>query len=181
VAYAHITLKQRKGDKLAPTGRRCVLVGYMPATRQYCLYNPIKEVIIVSSYPTFWEESRYELLDGVLPYEETIGFNPIKADLESDPNLGSPAIYTPAPTPPATPASIQRRLAITTSSKLERPQASLERITPKWRRSSRASPTHVQQLVPPALVESDNEALASNDDLEGQSDSKGDGAELQLL
>jgi hypothetical protein len=99
VAYANIAPEQRNKDKLVPNGRRSVLVGYMAASRQYRLYDPVKKEVFISSYPIFLEDSRYNLPDGVLPRAETVGFDPMEADPESDEDSMGPVTYTPPATP----------------------------------------------------------------------------------
>lgn len=41
VAYANLSMEQRNGDKLAPNMMRAALVGYMPTSKQYRLYDPV--------------------------------------------------------------------------------------------------------------------------------------------
>jgi hypothetical protein len=54
IAYGHIPEATR--DKVQPTGRKIIFVGYQPASRQYQLYDPLTENIIISSSPTFAED-----------------------------------------------------------------------------------------------------------------------------
>jgi hypothetical protein len=97
VAYANVAPEQR--DKLAPNGKRCALVGYMTATRQYRLYDLVKKEVVVSSYPVFLEKSRFNLPNGVRPREEIVGFDPMEGDQASDSDSESLDAYTPPETP----------------------------------------------------------------------------------
>ena len=53
VAYAHIPKEKRL--KLDDTATKTCLVGYMPTSRQYRLYEPITSKIIVATAPVFTE------------------------------------------------------------------------------------------------------------------------------
>lgn len=80
VAYAHVAPEQRDGDKLAPNAIRTALVGYMPTSKQYRLYDPKNKRILVSTSPRFEEGHRLQLPGGPSPHEETVGFDPMEAD-----------------------------------------------------------------------------------------------------
>ena len=74
LAYAYIPQETR--GKLETTSVATCLVGYMPTTRQYQLYDPIGRRIIVSLAPTFRENERlafnwnyYEPGDLVRPFD----------------------------------------------------------------------------------------------------------------
>ena len=54
IAYADIPSVTRA--KLDPTARKTILVGYMPTSRQYRLYDPVTKSIVVSSDPKFEED-----------------------------------------------------------------------------------------------------------------------------
>jgi hypothetical protein len=80
VAYAHLAAEQRDGDKLAPNAVRTALVGYMPTSKQYRLYNPETKKIIVSTSPRFEEGHRLEFPGKAAPSTEVVGFDPMEAD-----------------------------------------------------------------------------------------------------
>jgi hypothetical protein len=80
VAYANIASPQRDGDKLAQNGLLTALVGYMPTSKQYRLYDPMGNRIVISTTPTFYEGRRLRL-PGITSNEpRTIGFDPMEAD-----------------------------------------------------------------------------------------------------
>jgi hypothetical protein len=74
LAYAHIPVENR-ANKLSDRAIRTCLVGYMPTSRQYKLYDPEKRRIIVSTAPKFNENKRLDFEwvdpagDVVLPFE----------------------------------------------------------------------------------------------------------------
>ena len=79
-AYANVALEQRDGDKLAPNGIRTALVGYMPTSKQYRLYDPVGKRILVATTPRFEEGQRLNLPGIKAESTETVGFNPMEAD-----------------------------------------------------------------------------------------------------
>ena len=54
IAYADIPSVTRV--KLDLTARKTILVGYIPTSRQYRLYDPVTKLIVVSSDPRFEED-----------------------------------------------------------------------------------------------------------------------------
>ena len=80
VAYAHLAPEQRNGDKLAPNAIRTALVGYMPTSKQYRLYDPDQKRIIISTSPRFEEGQRLSI-PGYAPSDiGVISFDPMEAD-----------------------------------------------------------------------------------------------------
>ena len=62
VAYTHLASRNRdKGDKMHPVGKRTCLVGYMPTTRHYRLYDPDTDRILISTAPRFIEQKRLHI------------------------------------------------------------------------------------------------------------------------
>ena len=61
IAYADIP-KETRG-KLELVARKTILVGYMPTSRQYRLYDPVTREVIVSSAPIFAEDEFWEWPD----------------------------------------------------------------------------------------------------------------------
>jgi hypothetical protein len=61
VAYANTASPQRDGDKLAQNGLLTALEGYMPTSKQYRLYDPVGNKIVISTTPTFHEDRRLRL------------------------------------------------------------------------------------------------------------------------
>jgi hypothetical protein len=57
LAYAHMA-KEQRDHKLEPTAIRACLIGYMPTLRQYRLYDPVREQLVISTAPTFVEGKR---------------------------------------------------------------------------------------------------------------------------
>ena len=58
IAYADIPSVTRA--KLEPTARKTILIGYMPTSRQYRLYDPIAKSFVVSSNPKFEEDEFWD-------------------------------------------------------------------------------------------------------------------------
>src|SRR5580692_8940070 len=52
--------KEQRDHKLEPTAIRACLIGYMPTSRQYRLYDPVREQIVISTAPTFVEGKRLD-------------------------------------------------------------------------------------------------------------------------
>jgi hypothetical protein len=52
--------KEQWDHKLEPTAIRAYLIGYMPTSRQYWLYDPVREQIVISTAPTFVEGKRLD-------------------------------------------------------------------------------------------------------------------------
>jgi hypothetical protein len=80
VAYANIAPPQRYGDKLAQNELLTALVGYMPTSKQYRLYDPVGDRILISTTPTFHEGRRLRLPGIASSEPRTIGFDPMEAD-----------------------------------------------------------------------------------------------------
>jgi hypothetical protein len=76
IAYAYVPKEQRQ--KLRTTTIRTCLIGYMPTTRQYRLYEPISNRIIVATAPKFAEHKRLQWnWQEALIGEETVPFDPM--------------------------------------------------------------------------------------------------------
>ena len=58
IAYADIPSVHR--DKLDPTSRKTILVGYLPTSKQYQLYDPVTRSVIVSLNPRFEEDQFWD-------------------------------------------------------------------------------------------------------------------------
>jgi hypothetical protein len=87
IAYAHLAPEQRGGDKLAQNAIRTALVGYTPSTKQYRLYDPERNKIILSTSLRF-DEGRHLQFPGYTPARtEIVGFDPTEADPLSGPAL----------------------------------------------------------------------------------------------
>lgn len=83
LAYAHLAPQNRNHrDKLHPTARRTCLIGYMPTTRQYRLYDPERKEVLVSTAPKFQEDRHLEFnWDGQSSTEDgvdTLEFDPME-------------------------------------------------------------------------------------------------------
>lgn len=79
VAYANLSMDQRSGDKLSPNAIRTALVGYMPTSKQYRLYDPVGDRVIIATSVRFVEDQNLGLLDlDDEPYE-VVGFDPMEA------------------------------------------------------------------------------------------------------
>jgi hypothetical protein len=61
IAYADIPSANR--DKLDPTSRKTILVGYMPTSKQYQLYDPVTKSVLVSLNPKFEEDQFWDWSD----------------------------------------------------------------------------------------------------------------------
>jgi hypothetical protein len=85
VAYANLSKEQRDGDKLAPNAIRTALVGYMATTKQYRLYDPVGDRIIIATSVKFVEDQRLDLVDSDEEPAEDVGFDPMEAYLEQEP------------------------------------------------------------------------------------------------
>ena len=81
IAYAQVP-EEIRGNKLETTGIRTCLVGYMPTSRQYQLFEPERRRIIVSTAPTFKEHLRLGNIDWDMmpPSEVVMPFNPMAPD-----------------------------------------------------------------------------------------------------
>jgi len=83
VAYAHIPKERRQ--KLKPTAVKACLIGYMPTSRQYRLYEPEKGEVIISTAPIFTENKHLEWdWKEELIGEETVPFDPMEAVREPE-------------------------------------------------------------------------------------------------
>ncbi|TAQ84462.1 hypothetical protein B7494_g7220 [Chlorociboria aeruginascens] len=58
LAYAHIPKERR--SKREPSALKPIFVGYMPTTRQYRLYDPVKKRIVIATEPKFLEHKKLE-------------------------------------------------------------------------------------------------------------------------
>ena len=58
IAYTDIPPVHR--DKLDPTSRKTILVGYLPTSKQYQLYDPVTRSVIVSLNPRFKEDQFWD-------------------------------------------------------------------------------------------------------------------------
>lgn len=58
IAYADIPSVNR--DKLEPTARKTILVGYMPTSKQYRLFDPVTKSIFASTGPRFEEDQFWD-------------------------------------------------------------------------------------------------------------------------
>lgn len=105
VAYAHLAPEQRNGDKLSPNAVRTALVGYMPTSKQYRLYDPERKRIIISTSPRFEEGRRLLFPHSIAPLTETVGFDPMEAD-----PLHGPVLDLNAQDEPQPPSSSRTRL-----------------------------------------------------------------------
>jgi hypothetical protein len=59
VAYAHIPKERRQ--KLDPNAKKMVLIGYMPTARQYRLYDPVANKVVLATAPMFDENKHIRL------------------------------------------------------------------------------------------------------------------------
>jgi hypothetical protein len=84
VAYANLSPTQRDGDKLAPNAIRTALVGYMPTSKQYRLYDPVGDQVIIATSVRFVESQRLDLLDPDEESHEVVGFDPMEAAPERE-------------------------------------------------------------------------------------------------
>ena len=76
IVYADIPSVTRA--KLDPTARKTILVGYMPTSRQYRLYDPVTKSIVVSSDPKFEEDQFWDWSnEPTEPGEDIESFNPM--------------------------------------------------------------------------------------------------------
>ena len=83
VAYAHLPpINRGRNDKMHAVAKRCCLIGYMPAARQYRLYDPEKKAIIIATAPRFLEDKRLDV-----NWEDLGEFNPPETQFEIE--LGS--------------------------------------------------------------------------------------------
>jgi transposase InsO family protein len=106
VAYTHIPREKRL--KLDDTAIKTCLIGYMPTSRQYRLYEPKSGEIIVSTAPVFTENQRLQWNWGeALAGEEVAPFNPMEADEPE--GSGTPELVgEPGSEPVGEPASMPR-------------------------------------------------------------------------
>ena len=84
IAYAYVPKEKR--TKFDNTEVRTCLIGYMPTSRQYRLYYPENNQIIVSTAPKFIEGKRLEWdwNKDIRGDETTTPFNPMEPDLASE-------------------------------------------------------------------------------------------------
>jgi hypothetical protein len=88
VAYANLALVQRGGDKLAPNAIRTALVGYMPTSKQYRLYDPVGDQIIIATSVRFVEDQVLDLDDSDEGSPELdVGFDPMEAYIPQEPAI----------------------------------------------------------------------------------------------
>lgn len=88
VAYANLAMVQRGGDKLAPNAIRTALVGYMPTSKQYRLYDPVKDQVIIATSVRFVEDQVLDLDDSDEgPPELDVGFDPMEAYIPQEPAI----------------------------------------------------------------------------------------------
>lgn len=82
VAYAHLPpINRDRGDKMHPTAVKTCLTGYMPTTRQYRLFDPLKEAFIISTAPRFLENQRLDIdWKKVNPTLEVVQFEPTELE-----------------------------------------------------------------------------------------------------
>lgn len=77
IAFADIASVNRA--KLDPVSRKTVLIGYLPASRQYKLYDPIKKQVLISSNPKFEEDQFWDWsAENEEPGEEVELFDPME-------------------------------------------------------------------------------------------------------
>jgi hypothetical protein len=84
--YHTVAPEQNNKDKLAPNGLRTALVGYMPTSKQYRLYDPKRKRIIISTSPRFVEGQRLHLPGIEAESTETVGFDPMEAGPQTGPS-----------------------------------------------------------------------------------------------
>ena len=61
---------------------RTCFIGYMPTTRQYRLYDPVKKAILISTAPQFIENKRLEInWKGIDPSLEIKPFEPAEMEI----------------------------------------------------------------------------------------------------
>lgn len=84
VAYAHLApINRGRNDKMHPVAIRTCLIGYMPTSRQYRLYDPVKKAILVSTAPRFIEDKRLDVRwDDLVPNFEAAPFEPTEAEFD---------------------------------------------------------------------------------------------------
>ncbi|KFY82599.1 hypothetical protein V500_10440 [Pseudogymnoascus sp. VKM F-4518 (FW-2643)] len=88
VAYANLSMEQRGGDKLAPNAIRTALVGYMPTSKQYRLYDPVGDQIIIATSVRFVEDQILDLPDDSDEGSpEDVGFDPMEAYIPQEPAI----------------------------------------------------------------------------------------------
>jgi hypothetical protein len=58
LAYPYIFLEQRK--KLEPVTKRAIFIGFLPTSKQYQLYDPENQQVLVTTAPVFRENSRLQ-------------------------------------------------------------------------------------------------------------------------
>ena len=68
-------------EKLEPTARRCILIGYMPTSRQYGLFSPELNRIMVAIAPKILEGKRLQWnWNEELPRVNITPYNPMEPD-----------------------------------------------------------------------------------------------------
>lgn len=82
VAYAHLPpINRDRRDKMHPVAIRTCLIGYMPTTRQYRLYDPVKKAVLISTAPRFVEGKRLEVnWKEIDPLLDTTQFEPTEIE-----------------------------------------------------------------------------------------------------
>jgi len=92
LAYPHIPLEHR--GKMEPTAGKACLIGYMPTSRQYKLYDPIAKKVIVATAPSFREDKCLEHnWEEQLIGEEVTVFDPMETPETPEPEvLTSPEV-----------------------------------------------------------------------------------------
>ena len=97
LVYAYIPSENR--EKLEPTARRCILIGYMPTSRQYKLFSPELNRIIVATAPKIIEEKRLQWdWKEELPGVNITPYNPMEPD-EVPVNIGTQSTENEAQSP----------------------------------------------------------------------------------
>lgn len=89
VAYANLSMEQRGGDKLAPNAIRTALVGYMPTSKQYRLYDPVGDRVLIATSVRFVESQILDLQGGESDEgsPEDVGFDPMGAYVSQEPAI----------------------------------------------------------------------------------------------
>ncbi|PQM43481.1 hypothetical protein VC83_09608 [Pseudogymnoascus destructans] len=82
-------MEQRGGDKLAPNAIRTALVGYMPTSKQYRLYDPVGDRILIATSVRFVESQILDLQgnDSDEGSPEDVGFDPMGAYVPQEPAI----------------------------------------------------------------------------------------------
>jgi hypothetical protein len=134
-------------------------------------------MIIISSNPRFMEDSRLNLPDGVLPREETIGFDPMEADQAPAPTPEPDIIPLISRTPSPAPADRQNTPATTD---IQPEQAEDPYLLDDTEQERSAAPTATPEAQDIPLPDNPDTDLIEEDPTV-QSDNESGGAEQQLL